>query len=461
MKNTFSKLTIYITLFIGALLFGNIGFAQCSINTSISYHPTPNICSGDTLTLSATANVSGVSFTWSGPNNYTSSGQNAVLPSVTTNHTGVYKVVVTKTGCASDSDSVSITVNQTPTPPLLPKTPICSGDTLDIDLLQFPKNTTAIGWAPNGYSDTVIQSPLTFPNAEKHTHSGEYKIVASSATCTSDTLRVIIPQYEIVNRPDTPVASIAQTPLCSGDTLRLTGSSNSTVDGYYWTGPNQQNYIAKDVTINGYNIVGKQQFILHTDSNGCFSVPDTLDIDVHPIKSPSVSIQADPSFIVAPNVLVTLTALPVDSGANVQYQWRKNGADISGETGKTLSVVTTQSIQQGDLISVWINTTPTCAPTSTAVSNLVSINILLGINEVENENELQLYPNPVQDVLTIKAKKDISSIELTNLTGNNISLHNRLQQINKASFKLNTNQLPSGIYFLKTNLGIYRFVKTN
>ncbi len=458
MKNTYTKTSLYSLIVILAITTSQNAVGQCVISTSVSYQPTPNVCSGNTLTISATTNVSGVSYSWTGPNNYTNTSQNAVIPNVNSVHTGTYKVVVSKAGCSSDSDSVAIIVHTTPTPPLIPQTPICSGDTLKIDLLQFAKNASAIGWAPNGSSDTITFSPLTFPNALKHTHSGEYKVVVSNATCTSDTLRVIIPQHDIVYQPDTPVAGVNKTPLCSGDTLILSGSSGTAVGGYYWTGPNQQNYIAKDVTINGYSVVGKQQFILRTDSNGCFSVPDTLDIDVYPINNPKVSISASPSFIVSQNVMVTLTALPVDSGYNTQYQWRKNGVDMAGETSKTLSVVTSQDIHPGDLISVWIQSSPTCAAIDTALSNEVSVTITAGINDINKTSAVLLYPNPAKDRLVVKSEKEISSVQVTNITGTVIDIDNR--QVDKNTIHINTSTLPQGVYLLKTDLGIQRFIKT-
>ena len=431
--------------------------AQCSISASTSYLPSPNVCTGQTLTLSASSNVTGVSYLWSGPNSFSDTNQNATIPNVTAANAGTYRVIVSKVSCVSDTDSVVIVINTTPTPPLVPQTPICSGDTLKINMLQFPKNTTAIGWAPDGKSDTTIKSPLVFPNALKHTHSGEYKVIVSNSICTSDTLRVIIPQHNIVYRPDTPVASIAKNPLCSGDTLQLSATSSTTVQGYYWTGPNQQNYITQNINISGYSIVGQQQFVVRTDSNGCFSVPDTINIDVHPIKTPSVTISADPSFIVSQNVQVTLTAKPLDTGVNLQFQWRKNGVEILGATKRTLSVVTSQDVQPGDLITVWIKTTPSCAPVDTALSNPVSINITASIDDID-KSVLMLFPNPANNFLTVSAPEQIDLVEVYTITGKRINVESKHNQSN--SVYINTSNLSSGMYLLKTNLGMQRFLKT-
>ncbi len=51
------------------------------------------VCWGDTLTLSANA-ISGATFTWEGPNGFTSTEQDIVIPNVTEEYAGEYSLVV-------------------------------------------------------------------------------------------------------------------------------------------------------------------------------------------------------------------------------------------------------------------------------------------------------------------------------------------------------------------------------
>ncbi len=59
------------------------------------------ICAGATLQLSA-ATVAGATYSWTGPNGFTSSAQNPSIPGATTAASGTYSVSVTVSGCTSD-----------------------------------------------------------------------------------------------------------------------------------------------------------------------------------------------------------------------------------------------------------------------------------------------------------------------------------------------------------------------
>jgi hypothetical protein len=71
------------------------------------------ICSGTTLNLTSTT-VIGATYSWTGPNGYTSSLQNPTRTNAQVSITGLYSVVAIIGGCPSSASSVSVTVNQTP-----------------------------------------------------------------------------------------------------------------------------------------------------------------------------------------------------------------------------------------------------------------------------------------------------------------------------------------------------------
>jgi hypothetical protein len=65
-------------------------------------------------------------------------------------------------------------------------------------------------------------------------------------------------------------------------------------------------------------------------------------------------------------------------------------------------------------------------------------------------NTLTIYPNPVQDVVTISNAKVGSRLLLTDISGKT------LQQIsvNQSSFTIDISKYTSGVYMLKTENGI-------
>lgn len=71
------------------------------------------LCEGATLELQASS-VPGASYTWAGPNGFSSNLQNPSLPNVTASASGDYTVVYTTGGCASFPAATTVLVNPRP-----------------------------------------------------------------------------------------------------------------------------------------------------------------------------------------------------------------------------------------------------------------------------------------------------------------------------------------------------------
>ncbi|WP_163709900.1 HYR domain-containing protein, partial [Mangrovibacterium lignilyticum] len=76
----------------------------------------PELCSGETLTLYATltGGTPNYSYSWSGPNGFTSTEQNPVINNITTAASGTYEVTVTDDNGCQATASVTVTVNPLP-----------------------------------------------------------------------------------------------------------------------------------------------------------------------------------------------------------------------------------------------------------------------------------------------------------------------------------------------------------
>ena len=143
------------------------------------------LCSGNTLNLKATLNESGTKFyTWQGPNNFTSSDQNPVLPNVRLVDAGTYKVTVTVNSCVSAPGTIDVVINPTPAQPVITtNTPVCSGNTIT---LSTPANDDYMyAWTgPNSF--TASTANPTIPNANL-INAGNYQLVVTtiSGKCPS------------------------------------------------------------------------------------------------------------------------------------------------------------------------------------------------------------------------------------------------------------------------------------
>ncbi len=106
------------------------------------------VCSSSSLTLRAGL-ITGVTYSWTGPNAYTSAVQNPVLTNVQTSQSGYYKVFAVNNGnCYSKPDSINLSVNSIPTKPgiITSQTTACLNDTV---LLYVPLITGASSYIWN------------------------------------------------------------------------------------------------------------------------------------------------------------------------------------------------------------------------------------------------------------------------------------------------------------------------
>lgn len=67
----------------------------------------------------------------------------------------------------------------------------------------------------------------------------------------------------------------------------------------------------------------------------------------------------------------------------------------------------------------------------------------MAVNDVANKSKIQVYPNPVNDVLTVSSDKKVSNISVYNVGGQLIS------EVNNSNV-INLTKLSSGVYFVKT-----------
>ncbi|MBW7912112.1 MAG: T9SS type A sorting domain-containing protein [Taibaiella sp.] len=117
---------------------------------NISY--TNPLCVGETLNL-GTATVSGASYSWSGPGNFSSSSQSPTRSNMQFGDTGMYKLATTVNGCTSDTGTATVNINPLPFVVIFanPADSICVGDRVNFTAL--PNNqggTPAYQWYVNG-----------------------------------------------------------------------------------------------------------------------------------------------------------------------------------------------------------------------------------------------------------------------------------------------------------------------
>ncbi|MGZ3919002.1 MAG: hypothetical protein ACXVPB_09075, partial [Bacteroidia bacterium] len=212
----------------------------CSITKTITVLPLPNplptnngpVCAGKPVTLSVGAQAS---YTWSGPNGFTSNAQNPIVnPAVA----GVYSVAVTSTGGCTNIATTTVAISPSPTSTPNNNGPVCAGSVLS---LTGSGGGTYSWLGPNGFA-SAQQNPNI--NNVTTAASGLYTLIVTVGTCTAPATTSVT-----INPKPVPVAA-NNGPVCSGNTLNLSGNGGT---GYAWSGPNifssaQQNPVISPVS---------------------------------------------------------------------------------------------------------------------------------------------------------------------------------------------------------------------
>ncbi|WP_211321279.1 SdrD B-like domain-containing protein, partial [Arcicella aurantiaca] len=177
--------------------------------------PTPTasnngpVCVGTTINLKATG---GVSYAWSGANNFTATTADASIANATTTNAGVYTVTVTNAkGCTAVA-TTEVKINTNPNPIATSNTAVCLGG--DIKLSVTETTGATYTWSGDNFTSTVREPVISSTKAGTFTYT---VTVAGNGGCTGTATTSVI-----VNALPTATATGAE--VCAGTvgTLKVT-----------------------------------------------------------------------------------------------------------------------------------------------------------------------------------------------------------------------------------------------
>ena len=237
-----------------------------------------SVCEGEDINLT-TDFVVGGTYTWSGPDGFSSSAQNPTIPSATLAKDGQYTLIVSANGCDSGMGTFDVEVKPLPIATPSNDGPICEGEDLQLSAVTVPGGTYS--WSgPDGFNTTAQNPTISGVTLAK---AGTYTLIVFENGCQS-----IAATTEVVINPE-PTAPIISNngPLCVGEQLDLT-STNVTNASYFWTGPN--NFFVQNPSISNVSLSDAGTYNLEIEVNGCRSQIVTTDVIVNPNPSaPSLS----------------------------------------------------------------------------------------------------------------------------------------------------------------------------
>ncbi len=251
-----SYVSPYTNAFAGVFTF-TVTLAGCSSSSTITVttasppaspaagaNPNP-ICLGASLNLTA-AGLGGATFSWTGPNGFSSLSQNPVRPGITAADSGMYYVTQTVAGCTSPPDSVLVDVNPCVGMPIAAFTQsndtICSGS-----FVSFADNSTntPTGWQWNFDAGGV--APLVTPNpATSTSQNPNVQFVSTSSAPVTMTIQLTASNgngtgspvtHTVVVMPPLPVANFSASPglsVCKGSQITFTDLSTNSPSTWSW-----------------------------------------------------------------------------------------------------------------------------------------------------------------------------------------------------------------------------------
>lgn len=277
----------------------------------------PLTCVVQNATLSGTSNTAGVTFSWTGPNGYTSTVQNPVV-----NVPGSYTLVVFNPA-NNCSNSAQTTLSQNILPPSdtahTSGMITCATDSVQIYLTTNAQNATYLWSGPNGFTSTQRVDTIGTP--------GDYiGIITNVANGCKSRDTVTIVQN---TAPPGATAAVSGPLNCAVNTVQLTGgpSGNNT---YHWTGPNNFSSSQQNTSTA---VPGVYTLSVTADTNSCVS---TATVTVQQNITPPTATIAAPGNLNCNTASLQLNATGSSQGGNFNYTWTtSDGMIMSG--GNTLT----------------------------------------------------------------------------------------------------------------------------
>ncbi len=263
------------------------------------------ICSGESVTFNATG---ADSYSWS---------NGATGNSVTLSPNANTTLIVTGTigSSCSNSDTITVTVNQSPVNPIVdPTLSVCTGNTLTLEAAGLAADTYT--WTgPVGFFNTNQNATI---NNVGPNRAGIYTVTVNNANNCSTTGMVL------VSVANSPVMSISNSgPICSGQNATITTQGATT---YSWsTGQTTSDIVVSPTATTTYTVYG-------SNGNACTTMKTTT---VEVLQAPQL-----PNLPTTMSVCAGETLELNPGGAAGNYNWTGPAAFTSNDASPVITNVT-------------------------------------------------------------------------------------------------------------------------
>lgn len=283
-------------------------------------------------------------------------------------------------------------------------TEFCNGDSTSLVLLS---NYESVLWE-NGstdYSQIFTETDTT------------YVLATDSSGCVSDTLHLEISERQ---KPDV-ITTAMPSNICEGDSALLELTGTDIVSGIWFDGSTTNPRYLQGGTHSGVGI----------DSFGCKSDSITFELWTYPNPPIPTIVISNDSLIASYNYLTF-------------YTWQLNGSPLTNPTLYDSIFTPTQSGYYSVIVM---------EQGCTSISDSIHYSPA-GIYD-NSYNNVSIYPNPTDGMITISGMNGLTIYALLDVTGKIISTPTNLN----TSIKIDISHLPNGIYFVRLQTAENNFVQ--
>ena len=330
-------------------------------------------------------------YSWTGPNAFTSTSQNPVIPAVTIAAAGTYTLTVTNpaSGCFSTA-TTAVTVNSKPTLGTVSATAACENTPSTVTMTGLLPNTAGAFTYTNSYipgpvfplsgtSDASGNFSFVTPNLPIAANGAIITITSSTATATGCTALFTGKNVTVVVKPNTSIATqpVSQA-ICVGSPVTFSVVAANSASGYLyeWRKNNVIIPLATNATLTITSVTDSDAAsytAVVVGECGSALTSSAAVLTVNPNLIASVSAVVVPTEAICAGTSATFTATPINGGAAPAYQWKVNGTDITGQTAPTF---TTTTLVNSDIVSVELTSNATsCLTVATATSPGITMTV--------------------------------------------------------------------------------------
>jgi len=300
------------------------------------------VCAGSQLNLSASS-VAGATYSWTGPNGFTSALQNPVITNVSLAASGTYTMTATLNGCTSNATTTDVVVNALPSATFTygPAFPIVNYN------VSFTPSVSGLSYSWIFDSGTPAASSIESPLAIWST-AGNYDVsltVTDNNSCSA-TSQQVVPIHNCV--PGQPSSAFTWLPAAPESGQSVTFTPNVTGASYDWTftggSIGSSNLQSPSVT---WSNDGTYSVSLTVTSGGC-QTTTTESFIVKTLVTQTYNYTGSiQNFVVPAGVTsITMEAWGAQGGDHAGISTGGNGAYIKGDVqvtpGSTLSIIVGQ-----------------------------------------------------------------------------------------------------------------------